>query len=123
MRPEGTYKSSHLLATRATKAASYRAKFTPPRVPVILEHARSTHRPRLELTSTEFMCPPGLPLSEFMLNVRRRDKLPADIAVFLMVKGVLATPANTMGELYEYGRDEDGWMYIVWTEESAFGYV
>lgn len=90
---------------------------------MILEHARSTHHPRLEIANTEFVCPSSLRLSEFMLNVRRKAMLPANIAVFLMVKGVLATPANTMGELYEQGRDEDGWMYVVWTEESTFGCV
>ncbi|KAI5858878.1 autophagy protein Atg8 ubiquitin like protein [Tricharina praecox] len=87
----------------------------------MLEHARSTQRHRLELVSSVFLCPPDLRLSEFMYNVRRKTKMPANIAVFLMADGLLVSLATTMGELYQQARDDDGWLYIVWTEESTFG--
>ncbi|KAA8913717.1 hypothetical protein FN846DRAFT_750058, partial [Sphaerosporella brunnea] len=67
-----------------------------------------------------FWCPPELRVGEFMYKIRKSINMPAAIAVYLMVDDCTTIPSKTFGEYYEEARDPDGWLYLVWAEESTF---
>jgi GABA(A) receptor-associated protein len=121
MKPSGSFKANTTLAARQEESSSYRRKFSPPRIPIILEHANSPQRPHVQLGNTKYVVPPEVRIGEFMFNIRKKIKFPAEFAAFLMVDDCIALPSLTMGEYYERARDDDGWLYIVWAEESTFG--
>lgn len=53
--------------------------------------------------------------------IRFRLKLSTTEALFIFVQGVLAPSSAEVGSLFEEYKDEDGWLYVVYATEDAFG--
>ena len=60
-------------------------------------------------------------LGQFVYIIRKRIKLEASQALFVTVNSVLESSNTMISELYETQKDEDGFLYIVYTSENTFG--
>ena len=47
--------------------------------------------------------------------------IPADKAIFIFVNNTLPPTAALMSTVYEQHRDEDGFMYMMYSGENTFG--
>jgi GABA(A) receptor-associated protein len=56
-----------------------------------------------------------------MYVVRKRINLAADTAIFLFVENTIPSTAQVLGETYANHKDEDGFLYVVYSGESTFG--
>lgn len=123
MKPTGTFKATNPLHKRFQKSHALRALRAEARIPTIVEHTHHTRRPALLLAKTEFLVPAGLTAGMFLCKLREslKSHLKKDTAVYLMAGGMLVLPSMEMGMLDREFGDEDGYLYLVWAEESTFG--
>ena len=60
-------------------------------------------------------------ISQFMFIIRKRIKLESNHALFIMVNNALVPSNSTISDNYETHKDEDGFLYIIYTSENTFG--
>ena len=91
----------------------------PTHIPVILERG-SDAAP--ELACERFLFTPTLTGAQLHYVVRRQVKLDPQQALFLLCDGRLIPTHHTVLDLYERYRDpDDGFLYITYALENAFG--
>ncbi|CAI2384430.1 unnamed protein product [Moneuplotes crassus] len=112
------YKSGPL-ATR--KAASKKAtdKF-PSKIPIICQKSTSSVLP--SLAKSKFLIPKSLEVLEFERLIRKRISLDEREAIFFLINGkIMPRKDSTMEQVYEKEKDEDGFLYVIYTEENFIG--
>ena len=60
-------------------------------------------------------------MGQFLFIIRKRLKLASEKGIFLFVNNMIAPSTHTMIELYNEYKDDDGFLYMNYTEENVFG--
>lgn len=107
-----------LLDKRIKESARMRSKF-PDRIPVILEKDPKSNVK--EIDKKKFLIPEDLTISQFMFVVRRRMEIDEKTAIFLFIDNTIAPSGQSLKTLYKSHKDDDGFMYITYSSENAFG--
>ncbi|XP_020247654.1 autophagy-related protein 8f-like [Asparagus officinalis] len=114
-----SYKQENDLEKRKLESAKIRDKH-PERLPVIVEKAGKSDIPNID--RRKFLVPGELNLGQFSYVIRKRINLSAEKAIFLFIDDILPTTGALMSALYEEHKDEDGFLYIVYSGENTFGF-
>ncbi|KAJ7530637.1 hypothetical protein O6H91_14G012000 [Diphasiastrum complanatum] len=121
-----SFKQEHPLEKRQAEAARIRDKY-PDRIPVIVEKAEKSDIPDID-KKKRFLCyrylvPADLTVGQFVYVIRKRIKLSAEKAIFIFVKNMLPPTAAMMSAIYSEHKDEDGFLYFMYSGENTFGDV
>ena len=103
---------------RAAEAARIREKY-PDRIPVICEK-----EPRSDIAPVDkrkYLIPIDLTVGQFVYVIRKRISIPPEKAIFIFVNNTLPPTAALMSTVYEQHKDEDGFMYMMYSGENTFG--
>ena len=76
-----------------------------------------------DISKTKFLVPNDLAISQFMFMIRKRIEIDEKAALFLLADGkfLLSGDAN-VNDIYERHKDkDDGFLYIVYTNELIWG--
>jgi len=107
---------------RKQEATRILAKY-PDRVPVIVEsEKKSTKTP--DIDKHKYLIPRDMEAGQFIWVIRKRlgKKLAPDQTIFLFANGNQIPQAQQLIEtLYQQTKHEDGFLYIKYSVESAFG--
>ena len=103
---------------RQAEAARIREKYHD-RIPVIVEKAEKSDIP--DIDKKKYLVPADLTVGQFVYVIRKRIKLSPEKAIFIFVNNVLPPTAALMSSIYEEHKDEDGFLYIVYSGENTFG--
>lgn len=95
-----------------------RSKFQD-RIPVICERVEESDIPNID--KRKYLVPCDLTVGQFVYVIRRRIHLPSEKAIFIFVKDILPPTAALMSTIYDQYKDEDGFLYIVYSGENTFG--
>ena len=117
--PENSFKNEHPLDKRKLEAERIRSKY-PERVPVICEKDSRSDIP--DIDKKKYLVPADLTVSQFTWVIRKRIKLPPESAMFLFINDHLPQKASLMSTVYEEQKDEDGFLYIIYSGENTFGW-
>ena len=112
------YKQDHPFEKRAAEAARIREKY-PDRIPVICEK-----EPRSDIAPVDkrkYLIPIDLTVGQFVYVIRKRISIPPEKAIFIFVNNTLPPTAALMSTVYEQHKDEDGFMYMMYSGENTFG--
>ncbi|KAF7639317.1 hypothetical protein Mgra_00001280 [Meloidogyne graminicola] len=92
------------------------------KVPLIIErYGKERFLPLL--SHCKYLVPSHLTIGGVMQIIRRRLQLHPDQAFYLLVNGKSVFSVNqTIGQLYDDEKDEDGFLYIVYASQPAFGF-
>lgn len=90
----------------------------PQHVPVILEPGTHDTRP---CDKEKFLVPHDLSVAQFAYVVRKRLKMDSAEALFLLVDRRIPATTATFASLYAACSSEDGFLYVTYTFENAFG--
>ena len=92
----------------------------PGRIPIILQKAKNS---RLEeIPKNKFLCPPEYSVQQFLSCIRKKVKLSRDTALFVFVNGRdLVSGDASMCSIYEQKKDEDGFMYMIYSDQEVMG--
>lgn len=91
----------------------------PNKIPVIVERAGRTAIP--DIDKSKYLVPGDLTVAQFMYLIRKRIKLANDQALFIYIGGHLPASGALFSEIYQEHKDEDGFLYVLYTGESSFG--
>ena len=60
-------------------------------------------------------------MSQFIYIIRKRIKIKPEQAIFLTVNNCLPESNAQIVQVYNKHKDEDGFLYIVYSSENTFG--
>jgi microtubule-associated protein 1 light chain len=108
------------LSTRKEEVAAIRAKF-PTKVPIIVEkYKKERNLPHID--KVKFLVPQDLTLSQLSTILRNRLQISSTESFFLFVSGkCLPSLSTSVAELYRDHSDEDGFLYVSYASQEAFG--
>lgn len=91
------------------------------RLPVICEKVENSDIQ--EIDKRKYLVPGDLTVGQFVYVIRKRIKLPSEKAIFIFVNDILPPTAALMSTIYEEHKDEDGFLYVLYSGENTFGQV
>jgi GABA(A) receptor-associated protein len=114
------FKSEFSLVERLNEASKVIEKYKD-RVPIICERSSKASIDCPYIDKKKYLVPRDLTIGQFMYVIRKRLNLPAEKAIYLFINGVIPSSSQTLGELYEYYKDQDRFLYIIYSYENTFG--
>ena len=112
------YKKEKTFEQRKLESQSILSRY-PGHVPVIVDKDPKCNLPDIE--RQKFLVPSDLSNGHFVFVVRMRINLTPEESIFLFINKKLPTQNSTMGQLYTDYKDEDGFMYCVYSSDTSFG--
>ena len=112
------FKSKNTLEKRATESINIMSKY-PDRLPVIVEKHHTCTLPNID--KCKYLVPKDLTMGQFIYVIRKRIKLEPSQSLFISVKHSMVPSSKTLFDIYNSNKDEDGFLYIVYTNENTFG--
>lgn len=113
-----SFRKKYSLITRSSESERIMEKY-PDRRPIIVEKSINSDIP--EIDKKKYLVPTDLTVGQFIYVIRKRINIDASKAVYLFVNNVLPPTASTIRSLYEKHKDEDGFLYFVYSAENTFG--
>ena len=95
----------------------------PNKVPIILE--RSQKCTINKIIKTKYILSNELTMSEFIKIIREKLEIEPERALFFLANGKYSlSGSEDLAQLYEKYRDnEDGFLYLTYSEEIIYGYI
>jgi len=90
----------------------------PDRLPIIVEPRNGNIS---KIDKNKYMVPKDLLFGQLTYVIRKRIRLSKDQALFIFTNGKLITASSVISDVYNDNVDEDGFLYIVYDFENAFG--
>ncbi|EAZ63823.1 Autophagy-related protein 8 precursor (Autophagy-related ubiquitin-like modifier ATG8) [Scheffersomyces stipitis CBS 6054] len=112
------FKDEHPFEKRQAEATRIAQRFKD-RVPVICEKVENSDIP--EIDKRKYLVPVDLSVGQFVYVIRKRIKLPSEKAIFIFVNDILPPTAALISTIYEEHKDEDGFLYVLYSGENTFG--
>lgn len=92
----------------------------PERIPVIVcKNCKEGILP--DIDKQKYLVPKELTLGQFVYIIRKRIKLDPNQALFVLINNSLQPTNRLLEDIYSDSKDEDGYLYIVYSSENTFG--
>ena len=115
------FKDRFSFEQRSTECARIFSKF-PGRIPVIVQrNTKNNNNETPKIDKEKFLVPGDLTLGQFVFVIRKRINLSPEKALFLFVGNTLPTTGSLMREIYQAHKDNDGFLYAIYSGENSFG--
>eukprot|EP01126_Amoeba_proteus_P027336 TRINITY_DN2712_c0_g1_i11.p1 TRINITY_DN2712_c0_g1~~TRINITY_DN2712_c0_g1_i11.p1 ORF type:complete len:120 (-),score=19.05 TRINITY_DN2712_c0_g1_i11:199-558(-) len=115
-----SFKNEFPFERRCEVAQKIRIKYAD-RIPVIVEKDPNNNVP--DCTKRKFLVPHEITVGAFMFEIRRHiPELNQQQAIYLFVGTQLPDSSALMYHVYEQHHDEDGFLYVMYSGENAFGH-
>jgi GABA(A) receptor-associated protein len=111
------YKSETFFQARKNESLRMKTKH-PDRLPIIIE-PKSTKI--VQIDKRKFMVPKDLMLGQLIYVIRKRLQIHKEQGLFIFTNGTLIPSSYTIQDIYTKNADEDGFLYITYDFENAFG--
>ena len=113
------FKKTYSLDERKYESSRIIAKYED-RIPIIVEKEKTSNLPLMD--RKKYLVPKDMKYGKFLFVIRRKIALSEDKALFTFINGKSIPPLSySIGQLYDSYKDEDGFLYITYCEESTFG--
>ena len=90
-------------------------------VPVIIKK-NNANKILQDIDKEKYLIPKNLNVAEIINIIRRRISLDSKQAIFVLVgKGVLVPMSQDISTIYQLHKDDDGFLYVMYTTENTFG--
>lgn len=89
-------------------------------VPVFCEKNKSCNDIK-SLTKKKYILPFNLTVGEFLIYIRKSIYLNKDQGIYLLIDGNIPRISDNFFNLYHNYKDNDGFLYLVYSSESTFG--
>lgn len=91
----------------------------PDKIPIIVEKSKDCMYN--DINKNKYLVPNDMPLNQFIYLIRKRINLDPSQTLFVMINNKLITNGKTMGEIYSDEKNNDGFLYMIYTSENTFG--
>ena len=112
------FKEKNDFEKRCGEAENITTKY-PDRVPIIVE---KHHTCKLkDIDKCKYLVPKDMTMGQFIYIIRKRIDLESSQSLFVTINGLLVASSESICNVYNDKKDEDGFLYIVYTSENTFG--
>jgi len=115
-----SFKLNHTLIERIRDTQSVLQKY-PDRIPIICEKSVIASYDLPEIDKKKYLVPNDLTIGQFVYVIRNRLQLLPQKAIFIFINGFIPPTSALISDIYNYAKDEDGFLYITYTSENTFG--
>ena len=115
---ENKFKNKLTFEKRKQESTNISKKY-PGRIPIIVQKHCDSKLP--EVDKCKYLVPKDMTMGQFLFVVRKRVKLGPEQALFITVNGTLVSSVKTIGDISCDLSDEDGFLYVIYTNENTFG--
>lgn len=112
------FREKFTLEERIEESSKITAKY-PDRVPIIVEAKPKSNLQ--DLDKHKYLVPREMTMGQFLYVIRKRLKLKPEQAIFVFVDNKMPATSELITTLYERSKNEDGFMYILYSGENTFG--
>jgi GABA(A) receptor-associated protein len=113
------YRDLHTEEQRINESAKIKLKY-PDRIPIIIEQLENSELP--DIDKHRYLVPYDLTIGQFMYVIRKRIRLPQDMAIFIFTETHATPPAHALVcQVYKEYCASDGFLYLYFSGESTFG--
>jgi len=113
------FKDETTIEKRREEVAKITSKW-PGRIPIILEKSKNSQLE--DIPKSKFLCPSDYSVQQFLGCIRKKVKMRRDTALFIFVNGrELVTGDSSMQGIYEQKKDEDGFLYMIYSDQDVMG--
>jgi GABA(A) receptor-associated protein len=111
------YKQKIPFEKRLLESTTIQKKY-PDRIPIICENIGQQIN---TLLKKKYLVPNQITLGQFLIIIRKRLKLTQEQAIFCFIDNKLHPISRMIGDLYNKYKDDDGFLYILYSGENCFG--
>jgi GABA(A) receptor-associated protein len=111
------FKEDFTLEERKNESSKLLLKYDD-RIPVLIKPGNKI-TPNVD--KYKYLVPNSLTVGEFVSIIRKRIKLGSEKAMFVFTGGILPPTGNSLYNIYQEHKDEDGFLYLVYSLENTFG--
>jgi len=115
-----SFKNNHSFNDRINETNNILLKY-PDRIPVICEKSKYASKDCPDIDKKKYLVPCDLTIGQFVYVIRKRLKLSHEKSIFLFINGFIPPTSSLLYNIYNYYKDEDGFLYINYTFENTFG--
>lgn len=109
---------THSFDQRLEESTKIRLKY-PNSVCTIVEKSPSSNIAIMD--KKKFLIPKDLTIGQFIYVLRKRIHLHPSEAIFIFIDNTLPPSTATIGSIYEKYQNKDGFLYMEYSGENAFG--
>jgi len=91
----------------------------PGRVPVYVNKKEGSNIE--EITKHKYLVPKEMTMGNFIYVLRKNITLKPSQALFVFVDNLIVSNSEMLGEIYNRHKNEDGFLYVIYSSESTFG--
>ena len=104
--------------TRRNEAERVIQKY-PDRCPIIVDRLDGSLAPILK--KNKYLVPRDLTIGQLVYLLKKYLNIKSGQAIFLFIKETLPASSSLIGDVFEKKKDVDGFLYVVYSMENAFG--
>ena len=113
------FKKEKTLEQRRQECLRVRSKY-PDLIPVICERMCGSNVP--ESHRRKYLVPGDISMGQFRYVIRKRVQMKPEQALFVFVNNSVLAPTQALvSTVYDEHKDEDGFLYMIYSGESTFG--
>ena len=91
----------------------------PDRVPIYVKKKEGSNVE--EITKHKYLVPRDMTMGNFIYVLRKNITLKSSQALFVFVDNLIVSNSEMMGEIYNRHKNEDNFLYVIYSSESTFG--
>ena len=115
---EITFKKKYSFEKRKNESSNVYKKY-PDRIPIIVEKHHSSTLP--DIDKCKYLVPKDMTMSQFMFFIRKRIRLDSSQTLFFTINHDLVSSSTLLSSVYHDRKDDDGFLYVTYTNENVFG--
>lgn len=91
----------------------------PDKIPIIVTKFKNTDLP--VINKSKFIVPKDMNFRNFVYIIRKYIKISSEKAIFITINGRLCPSNESLGEIYDNMKNDDGFLYMEYSSENTFG--
>tara|TARA_B100000902_G_C27119105_1_gene817696 strand:- start:258 stop:578 length:321 start_codon:yes stop_codon:yes gene_type:complete len=92
----------------------------PNKIPIIVrKYDKEKNLP--SINKSKYIVPKEMNFTNFIYIIRKRINLSSEKAIFITINDKLCPSNDTIGEIYDNYKNEDGFLYMNYSSENTFG--
>lgn len=113
------FKMLHSFEKRKAESDRLREKYSD-KIPVVVERSDACNLP--EIDKQKYLLQKDVTVGQFMFLIRKQIKINENESIFLLINNnTVPSTGSTMEEIYAKHADKDGFLYITYSAQQAFG--
>ena len=91
----------------------------PNRIPIIVKKKKDSELP--DIDKSKFLVQKDMIINQFIYIIRKKINLKPNEAIFVTINNQICMSNQSISEIYEKHKNDDGFLYIIYSSENTFG--